>query len=138
MFLFFWEITQKKEGDYYMKIAFPASSDNGGESKLSSHFGRAPYYVIYDQETKQFSAVSNKGEHFGGGYKAPSLLEENNIKVLICQGLGQRAVARLQEVNIAVYLTTKTTVKESLQDYFDGKLKLCSEREACEGKGHHD
>ncbi|MHA1628850.1 MAG: NifB/NifX family molybdenum-iron cluster-binding protein [Candidatus Heimdallarchaeota archaeon] len=118
-------------------IAFPTIDANGEKSKISNHFGRAPYYVLYEKETKQFSVINNKSEHFGGGYKAPSLLEDNHVNVLICQGLGQRALQRFNESNVAVYLTTKTLVEEALRDFNDGKLTLCTESEACEGKGKH-
>jgi predicted Fe-Mo cluster-binding NifX family protein len=52
------------------RIIVPTNGENGLDSQLAEHFGRAPYFTVVDLDTdgKVLSAKSmvNTGEHVGG------------------------------------------------------------------------
>ncbi|MGC9779698.1 MAG: NifB/NifX family molybdenum-iron cluster-binding protein [Candidatus Heimdallarchaeota archaeon] len=120
-----------------MKLAFPTNDDKGLESYLSDHFGRAPIYTLIQNKTNEIKIIQNTGEHFGGGYSAPALLEEHGTNVLICRALGRKAVSRFKEAGIEIFITDKLIVKDALEAYNKRELKTASEEEACAGQHKH-
>jgi predicted Fe-Mo cluster-binding NifX family protein len=119
-----------------MKIAFPVDNDQGFEATLALHFGRAPMYAIYNTETKAIESIPNTGEHFGGRFATPKLLQQNEVELLICRSLGRRAVTMFNDLNIQVCLTQATKVKEALDAYNNDELESATADTACAGRGH--
>ena len=116
-----------------MKVAFPIANEEG---LLADHFGRAPLFSVYNQEESKMEIISNTGDHFGGKQPVPVILQQNNIKVLICKGLGRKAISMFDQMNIEVYITTEQIVSDALQAYKDGKLVKANEADGCSGRGH--
>ena len=116
-----------------MKIAFPVVTEGGLEATIAEHFGRAPMYTIIETETKEVSVVENKGEHFGGQHAAPVALNNRGINVLICKGLGRKAIGLFDELGIGVFITQKATVKEAYESYNKGELVQASQTDGCAG-----
>jgi len=50
----------------FMKIAIPMN-EKTLNSSVSAHFGRAPYYLIYDTETKESVFIDNSASASRGG-----------------------------------------------------------------------
>ncbi|MBO3842267.1 MAG: NifB/NifX family molybdenum-iron cluster-binding protein, partial [Candidatus Brockarchaeota archaeon] len=62
------------------RIAVPVVEENGLNSRLAEHFGRAPYFAIVEldenDEVSSVQTVSNVGEHFkGAGHAHDNILE---------------------------------------------------------------
>ena len=51
-------------GGKVMRILIPVLENRGKESRVSPHFGRAPYFALYDSETEKLEIIENKSEHF--------------------------------------------------------------------------
>ena len=53
-----------------VRLVVPSSEEKGLDSRLSQHFGRAPFYVVVDLDEKgniiSDSSIPNTSEHFGG------------------------------------------------------------------------
>jgi len=45
------------------RIFFPLLDDNGNDSKISEHFGHAPFFGVYDVENKELKIIENKLNH---------------------------------------------------------------------------
>lgn len=58
-----------------MKIAIPTLDNNGENSQLGGHFGRAPFFTVYNKEDNTYEAVANSGEHFGGAQSTPAIVQ---------------------------------------------------------------
>ena len=116
-----------------MKIAFPVVTEGGLDATLADHFGRAPLYTIVDIESNEVSVVQNKGEHFGGQHSAPVSLNNRNINVLICKGLGRKAIGLFDELGIGVFITKSVKVSEALESYNKGELIQASQSDGCKG-----
>ena len=120
-----------------MKIAFPIEANEGLEGILADHFGRAPHFVIYETELKEYRTINNTAEHFGGRASTPMLLEKNKVNVLICRGLGRRAIARFAELGMDVYITKHQIVKQALEAFSNGELPLATDEDGCAGRHGH-
>ncbi|MBN1328204.1 MAG: NifB/NifX family molybdenum-iron cluster-binding protein [Candidatus Heimdallarchaeota archaeon] len=120
-----------------MKIAFPVMDDKGLDAVIADHFGRAPLYTVVDTETNNVSVLQNTGEHFGGQYSAPESLKQSHINVLICKGLGRKAIDLFNQLKIGVYLTQEIIVRDALKLYNNNKLSLATETDGCTEGQHH-
>ncbi|MPM58108.1 hypothetical protein SDC9_104937 [bioreactor metagenome] len=109
-----------------MKIAITAHGEDR-HSALDSRFGRADYFVIYDQETKTWESYPNtqnlEAAH-GAGIQAGQSLAKTGAKILITGHVGPKAFRVLEAEQIAMYSfgDTEGTVEEALSGFLDGKL----------------
>jgi len=116
-----------------MKITIPTIDDLGLESQVSGHFGQANFFVTVDTETKDVEVTTNTGEHHGGGRTPAQIVAEAGGQVVLCGGLGRRAVRVFQEAGVAVFMGAQGTVESALQAYDMGKLEEATEAGACPG-----
>ena len=122
-----------------MKICVPSLGKKGLEEKVGEHFGRVPFYTIYDTETEEVKVIENTSEHMGGvGYPA-EIIARNGVEIMLCCGLGRRAIQMFEEFGIMVYIGASGTVKDAIQMWKNGKLEAATDENACrEHKfGHH-
>ncbi len=47
-----------------MKFCIPALDGPALDTRLSPHFGRTPWFVVYDNETGEMETVPNEPEEF--------------------------------------------------------------------------
>ncbi|MBC7327867.1 NifB/NifX family molybdenum-iron cluster-binding protein [bacterium] len=112
-----------------MKIAI-ASDD---EKAISTHFGRARGFVVFDIEGNEIKSREYRLNTFSG--HARGLEEEHesdhhkailnalsDCKVVISKGMGKRIYDDLKSIGIEVYITDETDVKRALELYINGKL----------------
>jgi predicted Fe-Mo cluster-binding NifX family protein len=119
-----------------MKVSIPVMGENGLDEKVGGHFGKSPAYAIYDSETKAIKTIKNSSEHLGGTGLPPELLAKNGVNVVVCSGLGPKAIDMLSSFNITVYVGASGTVKDALDAWQNGKLELASADNACKEHGH--
>lgn len=115
-----------------MKIAFPTLGNKGLDEQIGEHFGRVPTYTIIDLETKELRVVPNTSHHMGGVGYPPELLAKEGVKVMICRGLGRRAINIFQDFDIEVYIGATSSVRDALDAFTKGELKNASINNACE------
>ena len=125
-----------------MKVCIPTIGNLGLEDQVGEHFGRVPTYTCVDTETNEIEIIDNTSEHMGGVGYPPDLIAEAGVEVMICSGLGRRAILMFQERGIMVYIGAYGTVGEVLQMWKDGQLQAATDESACamhtyrgEGKG---
>lgn len=112
-----------------MKIAIPSMDDRGLQSEISYHFGQTPYFTLVDLDGDQVVAAANPGH--AGGRTPAQFVAEAGAEVVICDGMGQRAIQMLAEQGIQVFMGAKGTVGETLAAYKCGELPPASEDAAC-------
>ena len=111
-----------------MKIAIPVDKKDI-ESNVCVSFGRTPYFLIYDIETKESvfldnSAVASTG---GAGIKAAQTIVDNNVEVLLTPRCGENAANVLKTVGIKIFKTINATIRENIDAFVAGKLSLLEE-----------
>lgn len=94
-----------------MKIAFPVNKDEGLNSVIASHFGRAKAFIIYDSESKQTVTIPIT-KHQENKCIPVKILEGFDLDAIYVFGLGWRALNLLEEKNIKAKTGSFTTVQE--------------------------
>jgi predicted Fe-Mo cluster-binding NifX family protein len=115
----------------------PTVGNNGLTEMVFDHFGSAPFFTIYNTETKAIDVLSNNNQHHNHGTCQPvSVISNQNIDAILTNGMGRRAVQMLNDSGIRVYLLQGNTVKEAV-DLFESKsLTELTLENACGGHGH--
>ncbi len=77
-----------------MKIAFPIETQNGLQSTISWHFGKAPHYIFIEQKkgkTTNWEIIENPaaGLDKKRGVKTAYFLIDKNVNVLIAKDIGE-------------------------------------------------
>ena len=131
-----------------MKVSVPSMGEKGLDEQVGEHFGRVPTYTIVDTETDEVQIIQNTTMHMGGQGYPPDMLSEHGVNVMICGGLGRRAITMFEEMGIMVYIGAHGTVKDAIRMWQDGQLQAATDENACEqhafrgegvgdGHGHH-
>jgi Uncharacterized conserved protein len=108
-----------------MKIAIPVN-DKSMEANVCDSFGRTPYYLIYDTESKESvfldnSAVASQG---GAGIKAAQTVVDNKVNALLTPRCGENAAEVIKAANIQLYKTINDSIKDNIDALNEGKLSL--------------
>ena len=100
------------------RIVIPIIEDLGLESRLSEHFGRAPYFMVVEIDSKgeivNIEAIPNTSEHFGGFGRPPDKILQLRPTALITYGMGPRALSIFQQARVAVLRANASTVHAKL------------------------
>ncbi len=113
-----------------MIIIVPVEENKGVNSRLSEHFGRAPYLAIVNiKEDNQYTVEikPNTSQHFGGiGLPSENILQYKPDAV-ITYGMGPRAIQILSANNVKVFSATSPLLKENIENYLKGLVKTTVE-----------
>jgi len=118
-----------------MKVAVPSMEGGGLDDQVGEHFGRVPCYTVVDTDTDAVEVVPNTSEHMGGVGLPPELLARAGAQVLVCRGLGGRAIAMFEELGVRVFVGASGSVRDVVRQYNEGRLREATDADAC---AHHD
>ena len=110
-----------------MRILIPIEENKGEESKLAWHFGRAPFFAIFDTERNELKIIENKSEFFGGMGKTAEVVLKYKPDVVFVKGIGPRAIDLLKSQGIKIVTGNYSSVKEVLTN----REKLKELEKAC-------
>ena len=115
-----------------MRICIPTETNDGKNAQVYGHFGSAPYFTIYDTANDSVEVINNANEHHAHGTCHPmGILSDKDIDIVICNGMGTRAVQKLNEYRIKVYKTSAQTVEEIIKQYKESRLEEITMENAC-------
>lgn len=108
-----------------MRIAIPVENKSL-DSNVCLSFGRAPYFLIYNVETKESDFVVNTAATAAGGagIKAAQTIVDNKANALLVIQLGENAASVLKAADIKIYQAINTTAKENVEAFASNKLSL--------------
>ena len=113
-------------------MAVPTEGKKGLEEKVAYHFGRCETYTILNENGELLEIIDNTSEHMGGRGLPPELLKKHGVRVLLCQGLGPRAVAMCEQLGIEVYVGEGRNVREMFELWRSGRLEKATMENVCE------
>jgi predicted Fe-Mo cluster-binding NifX family protein len=119
-----------------LKVCVPTMGDKGFDESVSEHFGRAPTFTIIDVKTNEAKVLSNTSQHMGGSGYPPQIMVNAGVDVMLCSGLGPRAIQMFEEFGIEVYVGAYGTVREAVQAWQAGKLQVATDENACKAHKH--
>ena len=114
-----------------MKICIPTTGDKGLNDYVGEHFGRVPTYTIIDLNNEEVKVIPNISHHTTGNLYPPEIMASEGVNVMICRGLGRRAISMFKEYGIDVYIGASGTVRDAINDFKNNKLKKANESDAC-------
>jgi len=114
-----------------MKICIPTMGQNGLDNIVGEHFGRVPTYTTVDLDTNEVKVIPNTSEHMGGQGQPPEIMVREGVDVMICQGLGRRAITMFEEFGIEVYIGASGTVRDAVTAFKQGRLQKASMDDGC-------
>lgn len=108
-----------------MKIAMPVEEKDMGTDVCQS-FGRTPYFLIYDIETKEGvfldnSAAASSG---GAGIKAAQTIVDSKVDALLTPRCGENAAEVIKTADIKMYKTKAGSARDNIKAFTDGTLSL--------------
>jgi len=124
-----------------MLVCIPTMGKKGLDELVGEHFGRVPTYTLVETPTNKVKVIENTSEHGGGRGYPPEIIARTGAEVMLCGGLGRRAITMFEELGIMVYVGATGTVKDALQMWQDSKLLEATDENACKqhafrGEGH--
>ncbi len=131
-----------------MRLCIPSETKGGLDDQVGYHFGRVPSYTIYDEKNKEVEIVQNTSSHMGGTKLPAELLQEQNVDIMLCGGVGRRAIQLFEQYGIEVYVGAQGKVKDAIEQFSQNELRMATDKDACqehkyrsedhgENQGHH-
>jgi len=99
-------------------------------SEVDPRFGRAKFFIIYNDEDETFEVVDNtqnKEASGGAGIQAASTVAENDCDWVISGHMGPKALAVLQEAGVSVATGASGKVSDALRAFREGELEETEE-----------
>lgn len=109
-----------------MKIAVTVENNNGLESMVAEHFGRAPCFMLVDVENGEVTATQVVANPFAEAHQpgqVPGFIHEHKANVILSGGMGGRAIEFFGQLGIKAATGASGTVRQALENYLGGKLK---------------
>lgn len=108
-----------------MKIAIPVDQ-NSIDSTVCISFGRAPYFLVYDTETRENNFIENGGaaSQGGAGIKAAQTVADSKADVLLTPRCGENAAQVIATAGIQIYKTISDSIQDNFAAFSEGKLNI--------------
>lgn len=105
-------------------------------ANLDRRFGRAPKFLIYNTETKEFSIkdnAQNLNAAQGAGIQAAQNVATTGAQAVITGHCGPKAFRVLKAAEIAIYNTEATTVQDAINAFNNNELSSSAQADV---EGH--
>lgn len=111
-----------------MKIAVPVD-ENSKNTSVCVSFGRAPYFMMNDTDTKEIVFITNGAadSQGGAGIKAAQVVADQRADVLLTPRCGDNAAEVLKAADIKIYKTKEGSAADNIKAYLEGQLPLLTE-----------
>ncbi len=108
------------------------------EAEVEPRFGRAPFFMLFDTQTEEWTPLANPAlEAAGGaGVQAAQFLADRRIEAVISGAFGPNAFRVLEAAGIGMYhFDTSGTCRQVIEAYQSGRLDRASEASRRGGSG---
>jgi len=111
-----------------MKIALSIDS-NTSAGIISPSFSRAPYFMIYDTETKETSFIDNtkNATQPGAGHRVIEILREAKIDTAIAESCGENVAMNLNGEGVVFFHAMKISAADAIEHFLNHQLHLLSD-----------
>jgi len=111
-----------------MKVAI-SSTGQTLTSQVDPRFGRSPYFILINPETKQFETIENPNVNAmgGAGIQTAQLVANNGVEVVLTGSCGPNAYQILQAAGVKVITGVVGTVEEAVEKFSSGQYQPASE-----------
>jgi predicted Fe-Mo cluster-binding NifX family protein len=108
-----------------MKIGI-TSTGKDLNAQVDPRFGRCRYFLIIDTNTMSSEFISNEGSMASGGagIQAAQTLVNAGVEAVLTGNIGPNAFQTLSAAKIMVFTDVNGTIKDAVEKYKKGKLKV--------------
>lgn len=111
-----------------IKILLPVENDEGLNSKIIGHFGRAKYFlfvILENNKITSFYVKENKHlkEKIRAGLTVSNYLIQEDINILLVKEIGEISFHTLRDSLVDIYLIKSDNIKEIISDFKNNKLE---------------
>lgn len=94
------------------------------QSQVSDNFGRANFFLIYDDEKDKSTFLKNtaKDSQGGAGIEAAQILLDKNIDILITPRCGKNAAKVLESGDIELYKSLSKSIENNIHSFKKNEL----------------
>jgi predicted Fe-Mo cluster-binding NifX family protein len=117
-----------------MRVLVPTVELPSPAARVSSHFGRAPFFAILDTDTGDVTSLGGPSADHECGTLAAALVREG-VEAVACAGLGPGALASLTAAGIPVYVTREHSVAQVAEAWRAGSMAAAGAVDTCHGGG---
>ncbi|WP_425446927.1 NifB/NifX family molybdenum-iron cluster-binding protein [Dethiothermospora halolimnae] len=105
-----------------MKICF-SSTGASLDSTLDNRFGRCRYFVLFDSDSREVTAIENKGVNspHGAGVAAATQISNENVDVIVTCNMGPNAMDIIN--------TSGSKIYEGKLDTLENNFKLLESKD---------
>ena len=98
------------------------------DSTVDPRFGRCRYFIIFDTGDENFECIENKNAELtgGAGIQSAQLVCSKGIKSVLTGNIGPNAFKTLTAAGVSIYTGVSGTVKEVIDEFLSGKIKITS------------
>lgn len=107
-----------------MKLAFTVNSAEFSPT-LVRRFGRCPYFLIFDTETRARRSLPNPSAEArgGAGTQAAQFLAEQGVGAVVSGDFGPNALTTLDAAGIELFSAQEEQVETLIEDFLAERLK---------------
>ena len=122
-----------------MKICIPIEKDDGLNSGVYGHFGSAPYFAIYNTQSKTLEIVNNGNLHHAHGQCNPiAALSGKSVDILATGGIGAGAIERLRMMGVKVCrVGSGQTIQDIIRSHEQDELREIGGNDVCNHPSCH-
>jgi predicted Fe-Mo cluster-binding NifX family protein len=119
-----------------MNICIPIEKDEGLSSAVYGHFGSAPYFAIYNTQSKEMEVINNGNLHHSHGQCSPiAALSGKSVDILATGGIGAGAIERLRTMGVKVCrVSPNQTIQDIIMSHEQDELREIGGNDVCD---HH-
>jgi predicted Fe-Mo cluster-binding NifX family protein len=102
-----------------------ASQDGNLDSEVSSHFGRAAYFIFADTTTEDHAIEPNPAvnQSGGAGIRAAEFVVNRGASAVVAGDVGPNAYKVFSAAGVTCYAVSGITARSCLEDLRHGRLK---------------
>ncbi len=101
------------------------TNDKKIEDGICPSFGRAPYFMLFNTETKQVEFVGNPGAESAGGAGiiAGQAVIDLKADMVLVPRLGKNSADVIKKAEIEIYKSISDDIMENIELFISGKLE---------------
>ena len=108
-----------------MKICFTSRGPDLS-SEMDPRFGRARYFVIYDDETESHEVIDNEknlNASGGAGIQSAMNVVQTGCQWVVSGHMGPRALAVLKEAGVKIGVGASGSVSDAIKQFAAGEIE---------------
>ena len=111
-----------------MKIAITPTADKP-DAEVDPRFGRCRYFIIVDPDTMEPEVLDNAAAMAGGGagISTAQTIAAKGVQAVLTGNCGPNAYQVLSAAGIKVLTGVAGSVRQAIEDYKSGNLKVSSQ-----------